>query len=63
MTDIEIGYIIVGLLFIVSSIGLLCIILDMFFNREEKIRIIKPRYEPIDIASFVSDDEQIIIDY
>jgi hypothetical protein len=57
MTDLETGYLIVGFLFIVSSIGLLCIVLDMFFNKEEKARVIKPKYEPIVLAEFLSDED------
>lgn len=58
MTDLETGYLIVGFLFIVSSVGLLCIILDMFFNREEKVVPIKHKHEPIILADFLSDDDE-----
>ena len=55
MTDLETGYIIIGLLFIVSSIGIVSIISDMIFNKEQKEITIKRKPAVIDWAEFVKD--------
>jgi len=55
MTDLETGYIIIGLLFIVSSIGIVSIISDMIFNKEQKEITIKRKPVVIDWAEFVKD--------
>jgi hypothetical protein len=55
MTDLETGYIIIGLLFIVSSIGIVSIISDMIFNREQKEITIIRKEVVIDWAEFVKD--------
>ena len=55
MTDLEIGYIIIGLLFIVSSTGIVSIVVDMIFNKEQKEITIKRKEVRIDWAEFVED--------
>jgi hypothetical protein len=55
MTDLEIGYIIIGLLFIVSSIGIVSIVVDMILNKEQKEITIKRKEVRIDWAEFVKD--------
>jgi len=55
MTEIEIGYYILGLISLVSLIGLASIIIDMIVNREIKERTIKRKETSIDWAEFVKD--------
>lgn len=55
MSEIEVGYYIVGLIFLVSLIGLVSIIIDMIVNRDIKEVNIKRKETSIDWAEFIKD--------
>jgi len=55
MTDLETGYLIISLMFLVSLVGIVSIISDMIFNKEQKEITIIRKEVVIDWAEFIKD--------